>query len=189
MEQLLSHNMVLTAAVIFGLRVVDVTLGTIRTISMVNGRVLASVILGFFEVLIWITVISGVMLAVKESPILLIAYALGFAAGNGVGILVERRIAIGTQLLQLFSRDHGHAVAEMIRDEGQPVTVFTGEGREGPVLMLTITCARKKITSLIKTAQEIDPDVFYVVESVAGLRRHHALATHPTGWRAVTKKK
>ena len=175
MEQLLSYNMVLTALLIFVLRVVDVTLGTIRTISMVNGRVLSSVILGFFEVLIWITVISGVMIAVNESPVLLFAYALGFAAGNGVGILVERRLAIGTQLLQLFSLDHGHAVAETIRDEGQPVTI--------------ITCARKKIVSLIKTAQGIDPDIFYVVGSVAGLRRRHALATHPTGWRAVTKKK
>ena len=66
MEQLLSYNMVLTALLIFVLRVVDVTLGTIRTISMVNGRVLSSVILGFFEVLIWITVISGVMIAVNE---------------------------------------------------------------------------------------------------------------------------
>jgi uncharacterized protein YebE (UPF0316 family) len=147
------------------------------------------VTLGFFEVLIWITVVSQVIAGVGKNPVFLIAYAAGFAAGNGFGILIERRLAIGVQMLQMISHDHGEKIAAAIRERGQAVTTFTGEGRDGPVKMLLTTCQRRKIPSLIEEARSIDPDVFYVVEPVSDLRRNVRIATRPTGWRSVGKQK
>jgi uncharacterized protein YebE (UPF0316 family) len=46
------------ALIIFGLRIFDVRLGTFRTISVVHGRVRLAVLLGFFEIAIWVTAIS-----------------------------------------------------------------------------------------------------------------------------------
>lgn len=48
------------AVLIFTLRVCDVSLGTLRTISVVNGRLALSVILGFCEILLWVTAVSHV---------------------------------------------------------------------------------------------------------------------------------
>lgn len=189
MEDIFQGNLAVAAALIFALRIVDVSLGTVRTISLIHGRIATAVILGFFEVLTWITVVAQVIGGVSENPVLLVAYAAGFAAGNGVGIVIERRLAIGVQMLQIISQTHGEEIAAAIRERGQAVTVFTGEGRDGPVRMLLTTCQRRKVPGLIGTARGIDPDVFYVVEPVSELRKNVRLATRPTGWRSVGKAK
>ena len=51
----------LLAVIIFLLRTVDVSMGTVRTLAIVEGRLVASTALGFFEVLVWIVAISQVI--------------------------------------------------------------------------------------------------------------------------------
>jgi uncharacterized protein YebE (UPF0316 family) len=187
--ELFRGNLAVAAALIFTLRIVDVSLGTVRTISLIHGRMALAVTLGFFEVLIWIAVVAQVIGGVSENPVLLVAYAAGFAAGNGVGILIERRLALGVQMLQMISQRHGEEIAAAIRAHGQAVTVFTGEGRDGPVKLLLTTCQRRKVPALIRDARGLDPDIFYVVEPVSDLRKNVRLATKPTGWRSVGKSK
>ena len=85
----------LLALMIFFLRVIDVTMGTFRTLSVVQGHVKLSVVLGFLEVFIWIFAISQVITRIGEHPLLAFAFAGGFAAGNAVGITLERRIGLG----------------------------------------------------------------------------------------------
>jgi uncharacterized protein YebE (UPF0316 family) len=187
MEQLFIDNIYIAAALIFALRVVDVSLGTVRTISIVNGRVTLAVLLGFFEVLIWITAISQVMVGVSKSPVLLVAYAGGFASGNGVGIFLERRLAMGTQLIKLFTR-RGDAVARELRNAGRTVTSVRGEGRDGPVEILHIVTPRRLTREVIELARKVDTELFYVIEPVAGWSRRVPIS-NPTGWRAVVKKK
>lgn len=189
MVELFQENLAVAAALIFLLRIVDVSLGTVRTISLIHGRIGTAVTLGFFEVLIWITVVSQVITGVAKNPVLLVAYAAGFAAGNGAGILIERRLALGVQMLQVISQARGEEIASALREAGQVVTAFTGEGRDGPVKMLLTTCQRRKIPAIIAAARAIDPEVFYVVEPVSDLRRKVRLATRPTGWRSVGKIK
>ena len=58
------------ALLIFCLRIGDVSIGTMRTIAVVNGRVKLSVLLGFFEVIIWILAIGSVIQRIAEHPIL-----------------------------------------------------------------------------------------------------------------------
>lgn len=189
LENLAQMNVFLAALAILVLRIADVSIGTIRTISLVQGRTLLAMVLGFFEVLIWIFVIAGVMSAVKENPLLLVAYAAGFAAGNGVGIVIERKLAMGVQVIRIISQQAGPEIARRIREDGQPVTTFTGEGRDGPVTLLYLTCRRRAIAGFLKEALDLDPALFYVIEPVSGLNRRIFGVPHPTGWRAVSKRK
>jgi len=189
LEDLALVSAPLAALAIFLLRIADVSIGTIRTISLVQGRTLLAMGLGFFEVLIWIFVIAGVMGAVRENPVLLVAYAAGFAAGNGVGIMIERKLAMGVQVVRIISQRAGAEIARRIREDGQAVTTFTGEGRDGPVTLLYLTCRRRAWTGFLKEAISLDPSLFYVVEPVTGLNRHVFGVPHPSGWRAVSKKK
>jgi len=189
LEDLMTNSAALAAAIVFGLRIVDVTLGTMRTISLVQGRTALAMVLGFFEVLVWIVVISEVMAGVKESPFLAVAYAAGFAAGNGVGILIERWIALGVQVVRIITARAGMEIADRIRGDGQPVTTFEGQGRDGPVTLLYLTCPRKRLKGFLKEALELDPDLFYVIEPVSGLNRRIFGIPRSTGWRAVGKRK
>lgn len=188
MELLFELHPALAALIIFGLRIVDVSLGTIRTISLVNGRIAMAVALGFFEVLVWIAAISQVIVGVKDNPLWLVAYAAGFAAGNGVGIVLERQLAIGIQILNVFSARRGDELAEALRTMGQAVTQFHGEGRDGPVQQLYVTCPRRATPLLIERIREIEPEVFYVVESVTTSSRRLNAPLHAGGWRAGTRK-
>ena len=43
------------------------------------------------QVLIWVVGVSQVMAGLDRSPMLAVAYAGGFAAGNDVGIAIEKR--------------------------------------------------------------------------------------------------
>jgi hypothetical protein len=71
---------------------------------------------------------------IKEQPILVVFYALGYATGNVVGIKVEGKLAFGLIILRVISRTAGDQIAVTLRGFGQPVTKFEGEGMKGPVV-------------------------------------------------------
>ena len=97
----------LLCLLIFVLRICDVTLGTVRTVVIVKDYLLLAVALGFVEVMIWILAVIQVIARINESFFLALAFAGGFAAGNAVGILVERRLAMGTSVVRIISGKHG----------------------------------------------------------------------------------
>lgn len=175
------------AALIFCLRICDVSLGTIRTISVVEGRVRLSVILGFFEVLIWITAVSQVIARIGESPLFLLAYAGGFATGNAVGILLERWLAMGSTVVRFISMQRGAELAHDLREHGWMVTTFTGQGRDGERSLVYVIAPRKDTARLLQRAREVDPGVFYVVERISELGRAGDLRS--TGGLPVARKR
>jgi len=149
--------------VVFLARATDVSMGTIRLICVTRGRRAAAIILGFFEVLVWVLAVSGV-LAHLDRWINVIAFAGGFAAGNAVGMWIEQRLAIGTQIITLFSRGRAQAVAERLRYSDLVVTTLMGSGRDGPVALCVLIVPRKRTASVISMAREIDPNVIATVE-------------------------
>lgn len=173
----------LLALLIFFFRVIDVSLGTVRTIAVVHGRIWLSVVLGFLEIGVWVVAVSQVINRINESPVLVLAYASGFAAGNATGIALERLIALGSCVVRMISVDKGHAIAEALRDQGQRVTTFRGEGRDGPRTLLYATCHRRDLRTLLTTAREIDPHLFYAVERVSAASR--IVPLHHHGWHGM----
>src|SRR5262245_54738025 len=103
-------------------RIADVSLGTLRTISVVNGRAKLASVVGFFEILIWVFAVSRVIENLSD-PAFAISYALGFALGNLIGIKIEQRIAFGEQVVRIFSTK-GDKVAASLRHAGFIVTEF-----------------------------------------------------------------
>ena len=127
------HTLIL-GCVIFLARIADVSLGTIRTIAIVQGRSVAAFFLGFVEVTIWIMIVSTVVNNIRETPILTLFFAFGFASGNVVGILAEKKLAFGLIIVRVITKEKGRAMADRFREIGQAVTIFKGEGMRGPFL-------------------------------------------------------
>lgn len=84
-------------------RITDVSLGTLRTMNVMQGRRGVAWILGFCEILIWVFAVSKVIGNLQQ-PAYAIAYALGFATGNYVGMTFEKWIALGEQVVRVFTR-------------------------------------------------------------------------------------
>jgi uncharacterized protein YebE (UPF0316 family) len=176
------------ALAIFLLRIVDVSLGTLRTITVVHGRVPVSVAIGFFEVLVWLIAVSQVIAQLDRSPFLAIAYAAGFACGNAVGIALERRLALGTVVVRMITGAQGERVAASLRQLGYDVTTFGGRGGEGERTLLFTSCRRRDLSRVVGAAGELDERLFFTVDRFSQATYLGPLP-HPTGWRAVPKKK
>lgn len=163
------------ALLIVAARVADVSLGTLRTVAVINGRKHLAWGLGFAEVLIWVLVVSQVITTVRDNWVNAIAYAFGFATGNFVGILIEQYFAFGRQIIRVFTR-HGAAMAESMRAEGLRVTEFEGKGRDGPVTMLFIETERRGAQAVVQAARNVDADCYYTIgdvrEASTSRRRH-----------------
>lgn len=153
-----------TTAWIFLARVVDVSLGTFRTVAVVRGRRGLAFAFGFFEVLIWVIVVSRVIDDLSH-PAFMVAFALGFATGTTVGITAEGWFAMGEQAVRIFTQ-RGHVLVAKLRDGGFQVTEFSGTGRDGPVSLLFVQIPRKHTKAVLGLAREHDPTCFLTVDDV-----------------------
>lgn len=183
-------HMVLLGLVIFIARVCDVSIGTVRTIVTVHGRSGVAFFLGLVEISLWLAAASTVIVQVKDAPILGAFYVLGYATGNYLGIQMERKIAFGSLILRVITAVRGKEMADALREKGQAVTVFTGEGFRGTVKELYIVCRRRDLRWILPLVKAQDPEAFYITEragSVSKVLRPVALPA--TGWRAIFKKK
>ena len=177
------------AGAIFSLRIVASSIGTIRVISIVRGRITQSVVLGFFEILIWLGVVSTVVLNVREEPVLMVAYAVGFAAGSALGMILERKMALGSSVALMISREKGLEIARELRGMGQRLTTIQGEGRDGPRVLLYVTAARRDLSKIIETAKSVDPDLFHVIDHCSETSYTAQLSEPAFGWRSFLKFK
>ena len=184
------EGILITGLLIMLSRITDVTAGTLRTISIVNGRTGMAFFLGFLEIGLWLVVISTVLSKIMSHPVLGLFYALGFALGNVVGIKLEKFLALGHILLRVISCCEGRKMAVRIRDAGYAVTTFQGEGRSGPVLELHVVCRRRDLRALMNIVREVEPDAFYITEQIGSVSKVYRPIMQPaTGWRAIMKKK
>ncbi len=186
----MSWHILLIGLLIFCARIVDVSIGTFRTIVTVQGRTRLAFALGFMEVTLWVTIISTIVKQIHTAPVLAIFYGLGFATGNVAGIALERKLALGHLALRVFTRKAGVPAAARLRAVGQVVTTFQGEGRDGPVTELLVVCRRRDIKWILDLIKTDDPDAFYIIEQAREVSHHQMpVCEEPTSWRAVFKRK
>lgn len=164
-------SVLLTGALVFFARILDVAMGTLRTMMAIQGRTMNAFFLGFGEVIIWILVVSAVVGQIRESPALILFYAFGFASGNAVGIYVERKLALGNVALKVISMKEEDTLVDKLRAAGQPVTVFAGMGMHGPVHQLFMVCRRRDVNRLLEIVKSVDSNAFIITEMVKDVNK------------------
>lgn len=156
--------------VIFGLRIVDVSLATVRMLLAVRGYKRLVPFIGFFEVLVWILAVGN---AVKflDSPLHLLGYAGGFAAGSGVGLWIEEKLALGMSAMRVMSAHGGVEIAEALRERGFGVTEFPAWGRDGRMEVVYAVLRRRHLPVALAQVAAWDPDAFVTVEEPRAIHR------------------
>lgn len=156
---------VILPLIIFVARIFDVTLGTIRIIFVARGKRNLAPVLGFFEVLIWIVVISQLVQNL-ESFTAYIGYAAGFAAGNYVGMWLEDKLALGTYILSLITAEDTAEMISRMSEAGFGVTRVEGEGTKGKVNLIYTVVKRKNVDQVLAIIHELKPNAFVSIEEV-----------------------
>jgi len=170
MPDWVSSSTLLIALSIFFLRVIDMSLDTIRVLFVVRGRKMLAWILGFFQSAVFVVAISSV-LTHEQGWLTIIGYAAGFATGNVVGMLIEERLAIGHIHLTIVSPTRGSAIAELLREAGYAVTEIPGRGLQGTVTLLHVDVVRRQLAAVETLVRDADTEAFITAEDVRPVHR------------------
>ncbi len=170
MLSLLDNYPYLLPLIIFFGRVVDVSLGTLRIIFVSKGEKYIAPVIGFFEVLIWIVIISEIFARANDA-LAYISYAGGYAAGNFVGILIEKRIAFGVLLCRVYTRGNGKELVALLNRENFGATLIHGTGSLGEIDIIETVVERRCMKRVEKIFTLFDPGVFYVAEDIRTKQR------------------
>ncbi len=155
----------LPALAIFLLRVVDVSMGTVRIILMIQGRRFLSSAIGFVEVSVFITAVASVVSAPLD-PLRILAYGGGFAAGTWLGVTVDRKMALGDVIVRIISRSFRPLVKDLTAS-GFGVTILEGRGGRGSEVGLVFSvCRRREMQQMMRSIRRIDADAIVTVQEI-----------------------
>lgn len=156
----------LLALAIFLARIGDVSFGTIRILVGFRGYRLLAATIGFCEAAIWVIAASKVI-GHLDHWYLVIAYAAGYAAGNFIGLTLERRLGVGQELVRIISYCAGCDLADALTKRGYSVVELAGRHRGAtPVQVLYVVDKRRRMPELLRIVHEINPDAIYTVTDV-----------------------
>lgn len=153
--RVMDSNIYLGAAIIFLCRVTDVTIGTFRVQMIVQRKKLIAGILGFFEIMIFILIVSKVLQDIGNW-LNVIAYCGGFATGNVLGIFISEKVSKEIISVGIISRNKWKEIEEKLRKEGFGVTRSVGYGKDGAVQIIKIICERKYFPKVRDISLEYD---------------------------------
>ncbi len=163
-------DMLLGALLVFCMRVVDMSLDTVRMIMTVRGRRLLAGSIGVVQALVFIIAVSTVL----KGPLTVgnvLGYAFGFGTGVVLGIFFEERLAIGHNMFRIYSPERGHEIAEALRQAGHAATEFAAIGRDGVVAVVNCAVSRRNAAEVRAVIERVDPGSFVTVDEVRPLQR------------------
>ncbi len=170
MENFIISNMWAGAAIIFGLRVINMTIDTLRLRMMARGQKMITFLFGVIGTLIYLYALTSVIQNLDDW-INIAAYALGYAFGSVVGMALDERMAVGYSHIRVISPGRGALLAETLREHGFAVTEFSGRGRDGTVSMLSVSVKRKNNKKVRALVEELDENAFITAEDLTPVRR------------------
>jgi uncharacterized protein YebE (UPF0316 family) len=165
----MTFDALMTALVIFVLRVVNNGIGTVRLIAVTRDLRLLSAALGALEAFIFAVVISSVVQDLTNVPNM-VAYCGGFAVGGYMGMALEARFITSYLVATIITHTHGHEIAVALRERGFGVTETLGEGRDGSVTMLRCVAPRRDAQDILKAVRAIHPDAFISIEEARAVQ-------------------
>jgi uncharacterized protein YebE (UPF0316 family) len=154
---------------IFGLRVADVSLDTMRVLFAVRGKRYHAAMLGFFQALIFILVVGNVIQHL-DSVWHVLGYAAGFAMGTLVGVMIENAVAYGISTVRIVSAHGGVEIANALRERGYGATEVAGYGRDGTVEIVDSVVHRSHLDEVMGIVDRWDSLAFVTVEEPKILR-------------------
>lgn len=155
--------------IIFCLRIIDVSLSTVRMLLSVRGHKRAVPFIAFFEVMVWLFAAGNAMRHL-ESGWHVFGYATGYATGTLVGLWLEEKLALGFATIRIISRSAGADMADALRTVGFGVTEFAAKGREGPVEVVYLVIPRRDTARVMTEVEARDPTAFITVEQPREIR-------------------
>ncbi len=150
---------------IFFARIIDVSLGSIRTILMVKGQAKRASIIAFFEVFIWFIIAKEALNTEIKSLLIPVFYAGGYATGTLLGIFISDRFVNGIVGLQVIIDKNLDKILKELRDNGFGISIIdlknAYEGKKKKMLIMQLN--QKSLNQAIKIIKKHDANAFMII--------------------------
>lgn len=156
---------ILTCLKIFTARIVDVSLGTLRTVYFVKGKTIEPFIIAFFEVLVWYLVAKEALNATGNIMVIAISYAGGYATGTFIGSILSNHLVKGVVGVQIIVSKASEKLIEILRKKGYAISIielkndYDGKNKD----MIYIQINNNKLKELTNIVKKYDNKAFVVV--------------------------
>lgn len=150
---------------IFCVRILDVSLGTVRSIVTVKGRSFLAALIGFIEVFVWFVIVKEALNTDETSLWIAIFYAGGFATGTYIGGILSDKFIKGNLAVQVITSSRDDKIIERLRNMGYAISVLDVKGKDidKQKYMLFIEIDKKHLNHLKENIKNLDEKAFIVV--------------------------
>lgn len=160
------YTWVILPLLIFFARICDVSMETIRVIYISRGIKYLAPIIAFFEIVIWLLAMEVVMQDLANIANFL-AFALGFAMGTWVGLVIEEKLSIGMVILRIVTTDESNEeIVAFMQSENYGITMLDATGSRGSVKMILSLVNRTDVPRITQHIQKTNPHAFFSIEDV-----------------------
>lgn len=145
---------------IFLARILDVSIGTIKSFYVIKEERIISFILSFIEVLIWYYAARTALTLDIDSILIPISYSLGYATGTYIGTYFSSMYIKGNQTVHIISNKITKKDIETIKKKNFGITsIKTDDNKK----YLIIEINKSRLNELKKTISKIDDSSFIFV--------------------------
>ena len=153
---------------IFFVRIIDVSLRTVRTIFSVKGKNLIASLIGFAEITVWFLVVKEALNTDENSLWIVFSYASGFSTGTYIGGIISNKFIKSNLGVQVITNNNN--IINILRDNGFGVSVIDIKGKKDEKkYMLYISITNKNYTELEKIIKSYDEKAFIVVNEIKNI--------------------
>lgn len=145
---------------IFLARLIDVSLGTIKTIFMVKGDKLIATTISFIEILIWFVIAKEALNSTDNTLLIAISYSLGYATGTYIGIFLSSLLIKGNYTIQIISSKIKNKDLLLLKSKGFGLTNIKINNNKQYII---IEINKKDLTTLRNLINKLDPHAFMII--------------------------
>jgi uncharacterized protein YebE (UPF0316 family) len=157
---------VILPLLIFVARICDVSMETIRVIYISRGIRYLAPIIAFFEIVIWLLAMEVVMKDLSNIANFM-AFALGFAMGTYMGLVIEEQLSIGMVILRIITTEESEEqISAFLAAEHCGATRLDAQGSRGSVKMIISLVNRTDVPRITEFIRTVNPHAFFSIEDV-----------------------
>lgn len=140
------------ALLVMLLRATDVSLATLKTIFVIEGRNGLAPTLGFFEATIYV-IAASLVFRDLGNPFTILGFGAGFSIGTALGMFLAGKLGLGSVTVRFTKSGDAWDLTEALREAAFPLTTFSGGGRDGPVSVIQLNVRKRKVPQVLVVAQ------------------------------------
>ena len=161
---------ILTYLAIFGAKIIENALSTLRLIVVAKGKKIFGAILQFIIAFVWVITTGIVVTNIKDDPLKIVFFAFGSLIGSYLGSFIEEKIALGQDTITvIISDNYSNKIIEKLTQKNYLVSKINGELKNKNISILFIITEKKQRKNVINIIKSVDEKAIITIESIKNM--------------------